>query len=272
MQVEETARELLNALDRGGTIPSIAERHPGFGWEDGYRIAAELCRLRRARGERPIGRKIGFTNRKIWAEYGATAPIWGPMYDRTVVFAADDRATVSLHGSVRPRLEPEIAFRLSRPLPSGLADPTAILEHVEWVAASFEIVDCHFPDWKFQSADAVADFSLHWRLVLGTPLAVSSADIRALAGRLHDCELSLRQNESVVGRGTGANALGHPAMALAHLADVIARQPEADPLEAGEIITTGTLTPAMPIGAGETWRSTYDGLALAGLTIAFTNE
>ena len=272
LEVEEVAGELLNAFDCGGTLQSIAERHPGFDWEDGYRIAAELCRRRRARGERPIGRKIGFTNRNIWAEYGATAPIWGPVYDRTVVFAADDRATVSLRGSVRPRLEPEIAFCLSRPLPSGLVDPAAILEHVEWVAASFEIVDCHFPDWKFQSADAVADFSLHWRLVLGTPMKVGGQDAGALADRLRDCQLSLRRDEAVVARGTGANALGHPAMALAHLADVIARQRETDPLEAGEIITTGTLTPAMPIGAGETWRSTYEGVALKGLTIAFTSE
>ena len=93
---------------------------------------------------------------------------------------------------------------------------------------------------------------------------------RALAVQLHDCDLSLRQNESVVASGTGANALGHPAMALAHLADVLAGQPEADPLEAGEIITTGTLTPAMPIRAGETWRSTYAGIALAGLTVSFS--
>ena len=39
---------------------------------------------REARGERPIGRKIGFTNRTIWAEYGVYAPIWGYVYDGTV--------------------------------------------------------------------------------------------------------------------------------------------------------------------------------------------
>ena len=272
MQVDAIAGELLDALDRGGSIQSIAERHPGFGWEDAYRVAAELCRLRRARGERPIGRKIGFTNRSIWAQYGATAPIWGPVYDRTLIFASDQRITLSLAGSVRPRLEPEIAFKLARPLPAGLSDPARILEHVEWAAASFEIVDCHFTDWKFQAADAVADFSLHWRLVLGTPLDVRAEDPGLLASRLRDCQVSLRRDETVVAQGTGANALDHPAMALAHLADVLSRQPDADPLEAGEIITTGTLTPAMPIGPGETWRSTYDGLALGGLTIALTNK
>ena len=66
-EVDGIARELLAAFDGKGTIQSIAERHPGFDWEDAYRIGAALCALRRARGERPIGRKIGFTNRNIWA-------------------------------------------------------------------------------------------------------------------------------------------------------------------------------------------------------------
>ena len=271
MQVEAIADELLDALDRAESIQSIAVRYPGFDWDEAYRVGAALRERRRARGERPIGRKIGFTNRNIWAQYGATAPIWGTVYDRTVIHVVDGRADVSLRGAVRPRLEPEIAFKLARSVPAGLSDPVKILEHVEWVAASFEIVDCHFADWTFQAADAVADFSLHWRLVLGTPLAVSGTDLQRLASQLHGCELSLRQNETVVARGTGANAFEHPARALAHLADVLAQQ-GADPLEAGEIITTGTLTPAMPVRAGETWRSTYEGIPLAGLTVVFTGE
>ena len=37
---------------------------------------------RLARGERVLGRKIGFTNRTIWAEFGVDAPMWGYLYDR----------------------------------------------------------------------------------------------------------------------------------------------------------------------------------------------
>ena len=51
-------------------------------------MSAEILRLRRARGERTLGRKIGFTNRNIWAEYGATAPIWAHVYDTTLMLAA----------------------------------------------------------------------------------------------------------------------------------------------------------------------------------------
>jgi len=270
-RTEEIARELLAALDGGDTVASVVERNPGFGWDEGYRVAAEITRMRRARGERTVGRKIGFTNRNIWAEYGATAPIWAHVYDRTLVRAEGDGATVSLLGSARPRLEPEIAFRLARPLEAGVTDPSRILERVEWIAASFEIIDCHFAGWRFHSADSVADFALHWRLVVGTPHVVRAGEIADLAVQLRDCRVSLRRGDALVDRGVGANALGHPAAALAHLADVLARQPQLAPLDAGEVITTGTLTAAMPIAPGETWSSEYAGLPVAGLTVRFTS-
>jgi 2-keto-4-pentenoate hydratase len=271
MNTLPVAKELLDALDRGGTIPSIVGRDPKFGWEAGYEVAAELLKLRRARGERTVGRKIGFTNRNIWAEYGATAPIWAHVYNTTLVNAADGKATISLKGSARPRLEPEIAFKLKAPVVAGVDAAEQLLESIEWLAPSFEIVDCHFNEWKFGPADSAADFSLHWRLIIGTPCPVKHAGIPALAKQLHDCRVTLSRDGKAVDEGVGANALGHPLTALAHLAEVLSRQPQFEPLAAGEVITTGTLTAAMPIKAGETWSSRYDGLpGVSGLTLTFT--
>ena len=270
MTIPGIAQQLLDALDRGATIASIVARNPGFGWEDGYRVAAALLKLRRARGERTIGRKIGFTNRSIWPEYGATAPICAHVYDRTVITANHDRAVLSLSGAVRPRLEPEIAFKLKAPLAAGVADPARILECIEWVSASFEIVDCHFNDWKFQPGESVADFSLHWRLIVGTPHPIHAAEIPALAGQLRDCRVTLSRNGEIRDRGVGANALGHPAAALVHLAAVLATQPQFEPLAAGEIVTTGTLTAALPVAAGERWVSDYAGLPVTGLELTLT--
>jgi 2-oxo-3-hexenedioate decarboxylase len=270
MNITRIASELLGALDAGGTVPSIVARNPGFGWDEAYAVAAEILRQRRAHGERPVGRKIGFTNRNIWAEYGATAPIWAHVYDRTLVTAERNRATLSLKGSARPRLEPEIAFKLKGPLAAGVTDLERILERIEWIAPSFEIVDCHFADWKFQSADSAADFSLHWRLVVGAPRPFKPREIPQLVAQLHDCRVTLSRNGEVRDRGVGANALGHPAAALAHLAEVLATQPQFEPLAAGEIITTGTLTAALPIRPGESWSSRYEGLpGVSGLELTF---
>jgi len=270
MDAQLIAQELLAALDGGNTIPSIIARHPEFDWDEGYAVAAEILRLRRARGERTLGRKIGFTNRNIWPEYGATAPIWAHVYDSTLLHAVRHRATVSLKGSVQPRLEPEIAFRMKAALPAGIEHPRKVLDALEWMAPSFEIVDCHLADWRFKTAESEADFALHWRLIVGTPVEIRTADKDQLADQLRDCQVTLRRNGVIADRGVGANALGHPASALAHLAAVLAGQPQFEPLAAGEIITTGTLTAAMPITPGEVWASEYDGLPVTGLTLTFT--
>jgi len=271
LDTEAIAKELLDALDHGRTIRSVVERHPGFDWDDGYAVAAHLLELRRRRREQPVGRKIGFTNRNIWPEYGATSPIWSHVYDCTVVFAGNHRATVSLRGTARPRLEPEIAFKLNAALPAGISDLAEILDRIEWFAPSFEIVDCHFADWQFKPADAAADFSFHWRLILGEPHPFDPSEIESLVESLHDCEVTLRRNGTVMDRGAGANALGHPATALVFLAEILSRQPQFTPLATGEVITTGTLTAALPIRSGETWSSDYRGLPVTGLQLTFTD-
>lgn len=271
LDTQAVARELLDALDQGATVASVAERYPGFDWEDGYEIAADILEIRKLRGERPVGRKIGFTNRAIWSEYAATSPIWAHVYDRTLVIAEQGRATVSLRGAARPRLEPEIAFKLKAPLLAGVTEPARVLQTVEWLAPSFEIVDCHFEDWKFKPADAAADYSFHWKLIVGTPHLIDRDEIVEMEERIRSCQVTLRQGDIVMDRGVGANALGHPATALAFLADIVSRQPRFAPLAAGEIITTGTLTAALPIKPGESWTSEYAGIPVSGLQLRLTN-
>jgi 2-keto-4-pentenoate hydratase len=271
IDIRATAHALLNAYDQGKVIAPPSAIHPDFNWKIAYEVAAEMVELRRTRGECCVGRKIGFTNRNIWPEYGATSPIWSHVYDSTLVYAKDNKTALSLRGSVAPRLEPEIAFKLRRPPPVGCKDPATILQSIEWLAPSFEIVDCHFSQWKFKPADSAADQSFHWRVIVGDPHPVKPADIAALATQIRDCRVALSCNGEIRDRGVGSNALDHPALALAFLADILATQPKFDPLVAGEIVTTGTLTAALPIAPGETWTSTIGGLPVTPLTVAFSD-
>lgn len=264
------AAELLAAWDDGRIIPSIAARKTKFDWNDAYEVSAQIIRLRRARGEKTVGRKIGFTNRNIWPQYGATSPIWHPVYDRTLTHAVDGKATLSLANSCQPLIEPEIAFKLNGPVPVNCNDPATILRSIEWYAPSFEIVCCHFAGWKCTPAEFAADFSLHWHLIVGTPVTIDEKNLPALARQLGECQITLSRDGNVMDRGKGANALDHPCLGLAFLADIVARQPTFDTLAAGEIITTGTLTNALPVKAGETWQSRYEGLpGVNGLTLRF---
>lgn len=267
IDIPKLAREMLTALDSGALVVPPTQRYPDLDFPTAYKVAAEEIRLRRERGEWSVGRKVGYTNRNIWEQYDVHEPIWGHVYSHTVQFAVSNSAVRSLSGMIAPRIEPEIAFKLSAPLPLGCDDPAVILRSVEWVARTFEIVDCHYADWKFSGPDSVVDFSHHAALIVGEPVAVREADIPGVVDQLRDCRVTLLRKGEIVDTGVGSNALGHPALVLGLLADVIGMQPEAEPLTTDKIITTGTLTAAMPVRAGETWRTEVDGLALPALTL-----
>ena len=194
--------------------------------------------------------------------------MWAHVWSRTVHFFRDGKATLPLTALVQPRIEPEVVFKLKTPPPST-DDPAALLSCIEWIAPGFEIVQSHFPDWKFAAADCTAAFGLHGALMVGAPVAVTDANRAALAAALPAFELTLSRRDTVIDRGIGSNVLGSPALALAHLARLLAEQPRSPSLAAGEIVTTGTITDAWPVAAGETWSSDYGKLGINGMTVRF---
>ena len=105
------------------------------------------------------------------------------MYDDTVRYA-ENSAWLPIAGMVWPKIEPEIVFKMQRPLGAGDVDAAAVLGAAEWIALGFEIIDCVFPDWKFQPPDFVASFGLHAGLMVGEPLRVQSEMIPALVDQL----------------------------------------------------------------------------------------
>ena len=269
-QIQGIAQELLCAHDQAGLIASIAARNPAFDLDAAYLVAAELMRERRSRGSRPVGRKIGFTNRSIWARYGVDAPMWAHVYDDSVSFAKNGKAEISLAGTVSPRMEPEILFKLRAPVPVGCTNAEELLRSCEWYAHSVELVHSHF-DWKFKLADAAADWACHARLIIGEPQRIREESIPALARALPGIRAALLKGGARQIEGTGANVLGSPAYALAFLADLIAQQAYMQPLTAGEVVSTGTITDALPVKPGEIWSTEIDGLPLQNLTISYTD-
>src|SRR5207302_1350570 len=134
------------------------------------------------------------------------------------------------------------------------------LAAVEWLALGFEIIDAMYPGWKFQPADFVAGYGLHAALIVGEPTRVDASGVAALVESLPAFKVRLIRNGEVVEEGSGRNSLRSPALCLAELAAAISRQPDADPLAAGELISSGTLTNSLPIAAGEIWRAEVEGL------------
>jgi 2-oxo-3-hexenedioate decarboxylase len=267
--IERIAQELLLAYDQSAFLAPFSARGP-FDLADAYAVGTRLTTLRRARGEQTIGRKIGFTNTTIWEEYGVDRPMWAHVYAHTVVNAPDGVAQLSLASMIAPRIEPEVVFGLRSGIEPGTTAPEALLDTLAWFAPGFEIVDCHFPDWRFTSAECAADFGLHARLVVGPRIELPPRPDPALVDALATFSITLFHNDAPAATGGGANVLGSPLRALAYLVETIAAQ-QAEPLQAGEVVTTGTLTPALPIRPGATWRSHFEGIGLSDLVLVLTD-
>lgn len=259
------ADQLISVHENGLTVRPFSEQYPGLTAEAGYAAVRALHDYRLKKGWKSVGRKIGFTNRTLWDRYGVHEPMWGTVYDRTLIQAENHRATVPLAGLVQPRIEPEIAFKLKAAPKS--AEPKELLACLEWMAHSVEIVQCHHPNWKVTIADCTTDNGLHGRLIVGAPVSV--ANVAGLAERLPLAEARLYKGDQMVDKGMGTNVLGSPLLALAHLVDLLKRQPAAPPLAAGEIVTTGVLTDAHPVVPGDEWHTEISGLPLTGLKISF---
>jgi 2-oxo-3-hexenedioate decarboxylase len=234
--------------------------------DESYATAFALHARRMHDGWRPVGRKIGFTNRGIWARYDVYEPIWGMVYDRTLIRASDGLALVPLQGLEQPRIEPEICFGLrAAPRSSSAQD---LLAAIDWMAHSIEIVQCDQPGWKTSLVHSIGANGLHGRLILGPPLQI--ADIPDLALKLARFELMLMKDGKAVDRGNGEIVLGSPLAALGYLVELLSKQPKAPPLAGGEIVSTGTLTDAHPVAPGESWSTEIRGLPLKGLGVRFS--
>ena len=245
--------DLLRARDSAGITASPSQRGRGMDLDSGYRVGHALHERLLKRGYQPVGRKIGFTNPATWEEFGVKQPVWAHMYTETLRFAQGGYLRLSLDGMVAPRLEPEVVLKLRHAVPSGDPSVEEFAACVEWAALGFEIVDSHYPDWRFTASEAVADFGLHAALVVGTPWRVDSIDPRHLAASLRTLRISLHGGEHFVAEGMGCNALGSPLRAVGFLARVLAAQSWAPPLMPGEVITTGTLTALPCLRQGESY-------------------
>jgi len=277
------ANVLLTAADAGrplmaADLPAPDDKPPPRPDDPSARAArreqaldrqAEVVALRQARGERPVGYKIGFTNRGIWPLYGVDEPLWGRIWNTTLRRLEGSGARIDLQRLAEPRLEPEIVFGLgASPEPLEPSDPNdwrALIACIDWVAPGFEIVHSIWPGWRFDGAQAIAAQGLHGALLVGParPLADLGPDP---AGRLSSLRLQLMLDDKAIASGVGADVLGGPVQALAHLVAGLARRGER--LAAGSVVTTGTLTDAQPLHPGQRWSTRIEGAPLDGLTLA----
>ena len=261
------AAEAFDAIRNTRQVATFSSRPGGLTNDQAYRVSALVRQMYEASGSRVVGRKIGFTNRTIWPQYGVYAPIWGYVLDSTVYDLAVAK-TLSLDPFSEPRIEPEIIFGLGA-APSAQMNDASLCACIEWIALGFEIVQSIFPDWRFSAPDTVTSNSLHGALLTGPrhPFAPRAAE---WLQSLSDFDIDLSCNGHIIDKGNSRNVLEGPLSALRHLIELLAHDPVNPALSAGEIVSTGTLTKAMPIARGETWAAKPTGIDLDEISLHFS--
>jgi 2-keto-4-pentenoate hydratase len=257
------ADEVFGVMLAPREVSPFSDRFPGFDLDDAYGVVEEMRRRREARGERVVGRKIGFTNAAAWAGYDISGPIWNYLYDTTTLDLPPQGGTFTLGAWPNIRMETEVALGLCEAPEPGMEDHD-LLGCIEWAALDFEICTSIFPRWRFKVADAAAT-GVHVALLLGPRRPVGESRER-WADHLASFSVTLSEAAGAQASGGGAQVLGSPIKALRYLVRELTRH-GGEPLRAGEFVTTGTLTEALPTVPGDRWRAEARGADFADIEV-----
>jgi 2-keto-4-pentenoate hydratase len=248
--VEGKARALYEARRDRVAIAPFTDADPALGMADGYAVQKELVGLILADGDRIVGYKAGLTSLPMQRMLGVDQPDYGPVLESTVYRDGD---AISVGRFIQPKVEAEIVLVLGEQLRGPGVTVEDARRAVVGAAASMEIVDSRFEDWRIKLCDTVADMASNGAVAISEAVVpLDDIDDVRLIGMV------LTRNGALVDTGAGAAALGNPLEVVAWLANTLATDGIA--LEPGHLIMTGALHAAVPMLPGEEYLAEFDRL------------
>ncbi len=218
----------------------ITDDHPDMDWADAYAVQDRILQRKLQRGARVVGLKCGLTSHAKMKQMGVSEPVFGFLVDE---FAVAEGAAVSTKALIHPKVEPEIAFVIKRELRGPGCHLAAVLAATDFVMPGIEVIDSRYRDFRFDLKSVIADNTSAARFVVGgNACAVDEVDLRL-------CGVVLEKNGWPVALGAGAAVLGHPAAAVAALANHLGRRGRSIP--AGSVVLSGGVTEAVSVAAGD---------------------
>ncbi|MDI2132321.1 2-keto-4-pentenoate hydratase [Yinghuangia seranimata] len=224
---------------------------------DAYAVQRALVRRRLDRGDRIAGFKLGFTSVAKMRQMGVHDLISGWL---TEGMRVADGGTVDVGALLHPRIEPEVAFLLDKPLGAG-ADNTEPLAAVAAVAPALEIIDSRYTGFSFTLPEVVADNASSAGFAVGAWQPVRDVDN---LGVLLEVDGRLAQ------AGSTAAILGHPVRSLTAAARLAAAA--GTTLQPGWVVLAGAATAAVPLSPGAHVRATVTGLGAVEVTASVPRE
>lgn len=262
-EIETLAAELLTAEAERAPVEPISLRYPRATIDDAYAIQSAGTRMRQEGGDPVRGHKVGLTARVMQKQFGVTSPDFGVL--RSSMFH-EEGTPLTTADLIAPRVEPEVAFVLSRPLKGPGVTVADVLGATAFLLPAIEVIDSRITDWEITIVDTIADNASSARVVLGgNRTAIEDVDPRLIG-------VVLTRNGTVVETGASGAVLGNPLIAVAWLANVLGRHGQG--LEEGDLIMPGTCTRAIDMVPGDTVRAGFDvlGHVSVGFVRAATSE
>jgi 2-keto-4-pentenoate hydratase len=245
-RIEEIASVLEQAERSRIALAPLSETYPGLTPKDAYAIQSALFDMKLAQGAQLVGRKIGLTSQAMQQQMGVDQPDYGFLLDTMTVPAG---GVIVCSELIQPRIEPELAFWLAE----DIRGPGIAVEHVlkatRGVSAALELVDSRISNWRITLVDTIADDASSGRMI------VSESVIPAEKLDLAAVRTVLTRNGESVGTGTGAAVLGHPAIAVAWLANKLAEFDVS--LLAGQVVLSGSMCGAVPVAPEDSFRAIF---------------
>lgn len=250
---------LLAAYRSGEPIEPLTDRFPGLTVDDAYAIQVGQVQRWHADGAVIKGHKVGLSSAVMQRQIGVDQPDFGHLTE--AMFFLESQP-IDSSAFLAPKVEPEIAFVLGKPLAGPGVTVAEAMAAVAFVTPALEIIDSRIRDWKIRLVDTIADNASSGGVVLGSSsVPLSQVDPRLVGGVLH-------RNGELVGSGAGGAVLGSPLNALVWLANVLG--PRGVVLEAGHVVLPGSVTAAVPVAAGDVVTATF--AALGSVTARFSKD
>ena len=238
--IEQLAAHLETAQLEARDIIKITDDHPQMDWDDAYTIQDAIRRRKEARGDRTVGLKAGLTSFAKMKQMGVDVPCFGFV---SASMARPDGGEIKVSELIHPKVEGEICIVTKAPLKGPGCHVGAVLAATDFVVPAVEIIDSRYRDFKFDLKSVIADNTSASRFVIGgRSRNVEELDLRTLG-------VVLEKNGQIVAMAAGAAVLGHPAAAVAMLANHLGARGQEIP--AGSFIMTGGVTEAIAVAAGD---------------------
>jgi 2-keto-4-pentenoate hydratase len=238
--VIDAARRLRDAARSGTPCAPVRDLIGDHDVRTAYRVQRLNLELAGGADNPRVGRKIGLTNPAVQQQLGVDQPDFGTLLADMQVPAG---GLVPAGRLLQPKVEAEVAFRLTDDLDASDLTLADLAAAVCGVRAAIEIVDSRIAGWDISIADTVADNASSGMFVVSDD-EYSLEQVAPVSVRM-----GLSLNGELRSTGTGSACLGDPMLAMLWLARTAYHY--GDPLRAGELILSGALGPMVDVRPGD---------------------